>query len=443
MTTVSTTKYIMKKFNNYSFQVNKFSGYFSAMNLLDTYNNNFEKQKKQKDMIKYMKRPKFSRQIESDFNSITTKKLIDYPYLNKLCKLEDIKISKTTPTEDIVNLSYEIKYKYMVREISKSNGSCKKILSLDVHPMVAVGIAMWLSPVFSSEVKDIFLRHLNGDSTLIKETIQNTNKSSGKINNIQTTTNPETNEVTVLVKTYDKNDIVAKIEDKKLRSYIENLLAEKEGLIAKNAEKDCKISNLMDRLDISEKLAEERFQKLLEINKQANGHVNNLIGKLDVMTDYNEKTHKKINEVTDKLNEVTDDNEKTHKKLDDVITKVEEIRHNVVSIEKDDPDYPQVYILRKSDAKEDDHNFYAMRCQTRSFNTQVNRLKNKYGKHIRRTFTIKQPNAIIFWKQIKKDLINDDKLVKGNGNWFSLNDMTRREFKNLLNEKNNQRIDII
>ena len=138
MTTVMTTKYITKEFGEYNFQVDEITGYFNASNILDTYNEHFKRQKIKKRMIEYMKRPCFFRLILSYFDSIADKKLIDYNYLNNLCKSE----------EDIINLSSDIKYKYMVREISKINGSCKKILFLYVHPMVAVGIAMWLNKDF-------------------------------------------------------------------------------------------------------------------------------------------------------------------------------------------------------------------------------------------------------------------------------------------------------
>jgi hypothetical protein len=125
--------------------------------------------------------------------------------------------------------------------------------------------------------------------------------------------------------------------------------------------------------------------------------------------------------------------------LTNVSKKLDNVLPQRVDIEQSDPNYPQVFILRDCDAKENEHNFYAMRCQTKSYGSQLKKLKSKYGDNIRRTLTIKQPNAIVFWGSIKKELGNNidcDKMT----NWFSLINITKLEFKQLVMVANTKRL---
>jgi hypothetical protein len=110
-----------------------------------------------------------------------------------------------------------------------------------------------------------------------------------------------------------------------------------------------------------------------------------------------------------------------------------------VDIELSDPDYPQVFILRDLDAEEGEHNFYAMRCQTSNYKTRLRELKSKYGDNIKRACTIKQPNAVIFWKSVKKELRNN-LVCDSTSNWFSLKDMTKIQFKKKITEINTKRL---
>jgi hypothetical protein len=109
-----------------------------------------------------------------------------------------------------------------------------------------------------------------------------------------------------------------------------------------------------------------------------------------------------------------------------------------VDIKSTDSDCPQVFILRDLDAEEDEYNFYVMRCQTSSYNSRLKDLKLKYGNNIKRACTIKQPNAIVFWKSIKKALHNNIE-CDSSSNWFKLKDMTKMEFKKKISEMDKKR----
>lgn len=68
----------------------------------------------------------------------------------------------------------------------------------------------------------------------------------------------------------------------------------------------------------------------------------------------------------------------------------------------------------------------------------IARIRTKYGDNIHRIYTIDQPNAVAFWNIIKttlKDNIQKDLKT----NWFMLNDMTTRQFKDKLNELDTER----
>ena len=82
MALTTSVKYVSKPFGEYTLQVCKKTKYFNALHLLNVYNDTYEKQKVKKRMIFYMKGDKFMNQVQSDFNYIAEKKLIDYEYLN-------------------------------------------------------------------------------------------------------------------------------------------------------------------------------------------------------------------------------------------------------------------------------------------------------------------------------------------------------------------------
>ena len=181
MALVSNSRYVAKSFGDYALEVCSKTKYFNGLHLLRTYNETHDKQKKLKNMTKYIGRTTFIKQVVADFNYLVNKKLLDYGYLNNIYEniagdnLHPAQISAETSLEDIKALSKDIKFKYMIRETSTMNGSSKTIHNLDINPMSAVGLAMWLSPDFGSKVKDVFLRFIEGDATLIKESVENLN----------------------------------------------------------------------------------------------------------------------------------------------------------------------------------------------------------------------------------------------------------------------------
>jgi hypothetical protein len=109
-----------------------------------------------KRMIAYIGRSTFSKQVNADFDHIANKKLLNYTYLEKLCKntagrnFSPALISAETSIDDLKELPKDIKFRYMVREKSTKNGNAKTISQLDIHPMSAIGVAMWLSPSFGN-----------------------------------------------------------------------------------------------------------------------------------------------------------------------------------------------------------------------------------------------------------------------------------------------------
>jgi phage anti-repressor protein len=142
----------------------------------------------------------------------------------------------------------------------------------------------------------------------------------------------------------------------------------------------------------------------------------------------------KLDESGKKLDDISKKFDKTDKKLDLVLPQRVEIDMAT------DPDVPQVYILHDRDSNVDEYNLYVMRCQSKSYESRIKKIKNKYGDNIHRIYTVKQPNAVIFWRNIKKELI-DNLDLHNKSNWFSLKDMTIRQFKERLNYLDKKRKD--
>lgn len=423
---------VIKEFGTLSFKVCPTTSFICAKNILENYNENAEEKKKMKKLNEYIGRPKFFKSVISDFDKTAKDNKIDDKYLKEINNSTGPKTgpvkntSKSTQiaiSEDLSVAQYysqipdDVKFNYMIRQDFTMKGSAKKIKSILVHPLTAVGIAMWMSPSFGSEVKDVFLRFIDGDAKLIKETIQNLNNSTGLVNNIETTTNPETNEVSMLITTFEKNDYMAKIKNKNLKKQIQELIDEKNGIIAK---KECKIDQLLiDMKDDRKKADDER--------KKQEDRFNALMNRTSHIND-------KLDETKIILVETKDILVKTDTKLDKVLPQRVDIDMT------NDPDVPQVYILHDRDANDDEHNLYVIRCQTSGYNNQIKRCREKYGDNIHRIYTIKQPNAVVFWRNIKKKLAaNMQKDTKTN--WFSLNNMTVKAFKNKLNEYESERLE--
>jgi hypothetical protein len=247
-------------------------------------------------------------------------------------------------------------------------------------------------------------RFISGDLTLVKEVLENNDSENNTRTSFESRVNPETNERLVIVESVSKEESKYGMDQ-----YDENMkfLAFKnkyENLLNKNKivlkQKDDKIDELKLMLINSDKRREEA-------EKRQDVKYNTLIGIATA----------------------------TKSTLDTVLP-------HTVAIKITDPDYPQVFILRDLDADDNEYNFYAMRCQSSSYNKRVKELKLKHGDNIKRTFTIKQPNAIAFWKSVKKEL-RDNMECDSATNWFSLKDITKLQFKKKIAEMEDKRLNRI
>jgi hypothetical protein len=424
---MAVSRYAYKNFGKYDLEICKKSKYFNALHLLNVYNDSFEKQKIVKDMIKFMGRAKFTKQLNSDFNHIVEKKLLDYGYLNDMIetiagdKTSPAQVTEKTPPCEIKELSKDLKYKYMVRENSKNNGNAKTILSLDIHPMTAVGLAMWLSPVFCSEVKDTFLRFTEGDPTIITEAIQNANNTTGKINNINTTTDPDTNKVSMIITTFEKNDYMAKIKNNNMKKHIQELIDEKNGIIAK---KDCKIGELIKEMREERAKADEERAKADEARAKADEERAKSEARFQKLLGVAEYTK---DEVIEERKIATNER-----------ALAAEARTRAIPKDVPIEDKTQVWILRDTSSDDEDFNLYPIRAQLKNMKNSIRKLKKQYGNDLVVTYKIEQPNAVIFWNLIRKKYAQN--ITKcSDSNWFKLEDINLKTFKTNINDMDKSR----
>ena len=432
--------YVSKSFGEYSLQVCKKTKYFNALHLLDVYNDSYDEKKVRKFMIQYMKRSKFMRQVDADFDFIVDKKLLNYEFLNSLmpvsqentedsdgCVLQPSQLSLETSETDLKALDKNIKYQYMVRKVESGYN---KILSLDINPMSAVGLAMWLNPAFGSKVKDVFLRFIEGDANLIKETIQNLNNVTGLVNNLETTTDPETNEIAMSITKFEKNNYIAKIKNEQHKREIQKMIDEKNGIINKQKSDIDSLQQKMDKMLIQ---MEENRQEADEERKKAAEERKEAAEARKEVDEERKKADEERKKSEARFNKLLGVAEKSDAKLDAVLPQR-------VNIDMDnDPDVPNVYILFDKRAIPNECDLYVIRCQASSYKTRIKAVRQEYGKKIVKIYTFKQPNAIAFWKTVKNELSGH--IVKDpSTNWFKLKDMTLDRFKYELQEHDRKRI---
>ena len=275
--------------------------------------------------------------------------------------------------------------------IQSKKGNAKAGAGTWVHPYVAINLAQWISPMFAVKVAGWVAKFISGDVSLIKEAVENLNDITGKVNNINVATNPEDGSAVLLLKTYEKDSFDAKYEYNKLKKEMKEMENKYKGIIA---EKDDKIDKLTLKID--------------QLLGYAVSTKNTLDDTKIILTD----TNKKLTEVLPQRVNI------------DMIT---------------DPDVPQVYILYDRNAGIDDYDLYVMRCQTSGFNCGIHKIRKKYGNNIHKIYTVKQPNAVLFWRDFKIE--HKDNINKGaKSNWFRLVDMDIQQFKNNLNEFEKKRI---
>ena len=271
-----------------------------------------------------------------------------------------------------------------------------------VHPHIAINLAQWVSPIFAVKVAGWVSRFISGDLTIVKEVLETHDIENKTVTHFESMANPTTGEHLVIVESIpDNSDTIqrydAECKFEAFKCKYARMINKHKSIIQK---KDDKIDLLS--LQISDQT--RQIQELLN------------------RTSYMVTTLDEVNTTATEL----------RVKLDTVLPQRVDIKSN-------DPDYPQVFILRDLDAEEDDHNFYAMRCQTSNYNTRLKELKSKYGDNIKRACTIKQPNAVVFWKSVKSTF-HANLICDSTSNWFSLKDMTKIQFKNKIAELNNKRI---
>jgi hypothetical protein len=429
---------LAKQFGDYKFNTCTKTGFICAKNILETYNETAKTPKKLKDLSKYIKRANFFKEIIADFNQLARDGKINNTDLKKIDEnftgdsMPPVNIEDKSHQIDIleekniintyIELPKQTKFDYMIRQDFTMRGTMKKINSILVHPMSAVGIAMWMSPEFGSKVKDIFLRFIEGDAKLIQQTLQNLNISTGKVNNIETAADPDTNEISMIVSTFEKNDYMAKIKNQRMKNAIQQLLDEKNGVIT---EQKCKIDELLIKMDIEGKKADEERKKADEERKKADERDRIQSEKINKLLGYSIETKTSLDSTKTILIE-------TKNTLNNVLP--QRVETNELNNGRDH----QVIILHDRDAKENEYNLYVIRAQTRSIQNSIDNVKDKYGNNIHRLYTINQPNAVAFWNVCKKKLVNN--IYKDNKtNWFCLKNMSLRQFKDRLNDLNKTR----
>ena len=331
-----------------------------------------------------------------------------YIHATDMCKVGKskkwAKYRQLTATQAFIKeLSAEVQIP--IRELFQSNkGGDSKLQGTWVHPHIAINLAQWVSPIFAVKVAGWVSRFISGDPTIIKETIQNANIATGLVNNIETATDPDTNEVSMIITTFEKNDYMAKIKSNNLKKHIQELIDEKNGIIAK---KECQITELIKRLDESEIKAdaeraksEARFQKLLGVAENTN------------------------------IRAIESESKADEERVKANIARIEvgEALKRSIPTDVPDGDKTQVWIIRDKSAEIDEYNLYPIRSQLKSMNSAIKKLKSKYGDELVVTYKIEQPNAVIFWNCIKKRYsLNIDKC--SDSGWFKLNQMTLKNFK--------------
>ena len=173
------TSFKKRKFGDYDFQVCSVTNYFDGLDMRKVYNETYSDCKQTTKMTEYTKRPAFMRSVVADFDNGAKKDKIDREYIATLI---DEKV------DDLTTLPDQVKYDYMIRTKYQKKGN--KLIEFNVHPLVAIGIAMWLSEEFASTVKDLFNTFYDNPEQIIILANTQLNANNGMINNITTTTDP-------------------------------------------------------------------------------------------------------------------------------------------------------------------------------------------------------------------------------------------------------------
>ena len=391
----------VKAFSIKSFKRCPTTGFICAKNILIKYNNTVIDEKYLKEineLIKYMQRPTFFKSVLSDFNKIADANKLDFEFLNTLHANTEAKLENSSNRSDArlpsqqnetkVSIydkySNDVKFKYMVRQDFTMKGIIKNIKSIFVHPVTAIGVAMWMSVDFGSIVRISYNDFINGDINHVSKTIQNLNANTGLINNFEATTNPLTKEVTMLITTFKEDDIMAQIKDEQLRKLIQNLLDRQNGIIK---DKDDNINKLTLILN------EERKDAIIE-RKASLDRFNALMNRTDTIQDTLEETRENLFEAKEDL-------------LESIIDTTNVARDRVS--QRRVPNNKQNYIIILKDEEKDP--YYIIRIQEKYINAKIARERRK-SPNIREIFRMHMPNAISAWISICDKFPNNIKMSR-------------------------------
>jgi hypothetical protein len=206
---MSFSKYNDQQFGKYIFQVCSKTTFIEAKGMFEIYNATAVKKKKIEEINEYMKRPSFKIAVCVDFDKTSKDSNLDLDYLKQLCeKKSGLQIAARFPPKDsdsdtmrtwALKLPTDLKFAYMVRKVESGYNI---ISAIDIHPLVGIGFAAWLSDEFSSEVNDAFLKLVTNDLT--HGVMKQANHISVKIKNVIIYSNPEYGKATMLLKTQEK-----------------------------------------------------------------------------------------------------------------------------------------------------------------------------------------------------------------------------------------------
>jgi hypothetical protein len=442
-----TKKYNDQQFGKYTFQVCSKTKFLEAKGMLEIYNATAVKKQKMGKMNEYMRGKAFQRAVCSDFDKTSKDSKLDLDYLKQLCeKRADPKKGSAFPPEDsdsetfaawALKLTADLKFAYMVRETSTTIGNSKKISAIDIHPLVGIGLAMWLSDEFASEVKDAFLKLVTGDLTLLKDAISRKNAISGKIHNIQTATNPENGQVEILVKTHEKDSEEASSEYEELHAKIKELqeqLKQKSSQVAdltadysrlqsqhKKIEVD-HMKEIKDMVRANEKERKKECAKAEEREKERKKEC----AKAEERERKAEARYQQLIGTAEDTKEELIDQGKTLKKI---------AKNHVMLEDIDFRKHPHFLILQ--DPTDEDVPFYVIRCQKYSMENALQKIKKKFPQ-LEPFIALPQPNAVGFFNLIREKLGQYIEM-SNTRNWFSLNEMSAETFKVRVTKLNRKR----
>jgi hypothetical protein len=127
--------------------------------------------------------------ITKQFNgfNIRVREIDGYIHATDMCKVgkkrwNDYITNKTTKA---FLTALETDTRILVTKLIESNqGGDAKLQGTWVHPHIAINLAQWVSPMFAVKVAGWVSKFISGDLSLIQDSVEMMNESSGKVNNL-------------------------------------------------------------------------------------------------------------------------------------------------------------------------------------------------------------------------------------------------------------------